>query len=276
MPTPEEIKQTVAGVFDRASETYDQTGADYFATFGRILAEAADLQPGERVLDVGSGRGAVLLPAAAAVAPDGRVDGFDLAPGMVSRLSDDLVRLRVRNATVVVGDAENPPVQGPYDVVVSGLVLFFLPDPAGAVRTYHSLLRPGGRLAFSSFSRDDDRWKAVYGAVVPFVPPGGPPLRRPGGDTGPFSSDAACTEMVAAAGFSGIDHAHVAHVSTFAKRDDWWAWSWSHGMRALWERVPSAEVENAKVAAYEAIDRIRDPDGAITVRMTIRVTTAHT
>ena len=184
MPTPDEIKQKVAGVFDRASETYDQTGADYFATFGRILAEAADLQPGERVLDVGSGRGAVLLPAAAAVASVGRVDGVDLAPGMVSRLSDDLVRLgperdrggRRRGEPARAGSVRRGGLR-------PGAVL--PARPGGAVRTYHSLLRPGGRLAFSSFSRDDERWKAVYGAVVPFLPPGGPPLRRPGSAVAP-------------------------------------------------------------------------------------------
>lgn len=275
MPTPEEMKQAVIGVFDRASATYDQTGVDYFTRFGAILTAAAALQPGERVLDIGSGRGAVLLPAAAAVAPDGRVDGVDLAPGMVERLSADLVRLGITNASVVVGDAEHPPVEGPYDVVVSGLVLFFLPDPAGALGVYRSLLRPGGRLAFSSFSGDDDRWKAVYAAVTPLIPPDAPPLQRPVALSGPFSSDDACTEMVEGAGFSDVRQAHHEHVTKFVNKDDWWRWSWSHGMLAFWERVPVAAVEDARSAAYQAIDGILDPDGTITIRQSIRVTTAH-
>ena len=141
MPTDEQAKQYVAGIFDRASETYDQTGVDYFGSLGRLVASAAELRPGERVLDVGSGRGAVLLPAAQAVGPSGSVDGVDLAPGMVTRLSADLDRLGRDNATVVLGDAQDPPVQGPYDVVVSGMVLFFLPDPTVAVRRYRELLR---------------------------------------------------------------------------------------------------------------------------------------
>ena len=70
--------------------------------------------------------------------------------------------------------------------------------------------------------------------------------------------------MLAAAGFPDIGHVHHAHVTTFTTKDDWWAWSWSHGMRAIWERVPAAAVEDARSAAYEAIDGIRDPDGAIT------------
>src|SRR3954453_10543312 len=113
MPTDDQIKQKIAGIFDRASETYEQTGVDYFGPLGRLLVGAARLSSGERVLDVGSGRGAVLLPAAEAVGPGGFVDGVDLAPGMVERLSADLYRFGVTNAAVTLGAAQAPPVEGP-------------------------------------------------------------------------------------------------------------------------------------------------------------------
>ena len=275
MPTDEQAKQYVAGIFDRASETYDQTGVDYFGALGRLVASAAQLRPGERVLDVGSGRGAVLLPAAEAVGSLGSVDGVDLAPGMVTRLSADLDRLGCDNATVVLGDAQDPPVQGPYDVVVSGMVLFFLPDPTVAVRRYRELLRPGGRLAYSTLAMDDARWNAVYASVAPFLPEG-MPQRRSTQSTGPFSSDDAGTTMLEDAGFHDVRHVHHGNVTTFVSKDEWWAWSWSHGMRVIWERVPPESVEQVRSVVYEAIDGIRDPDGGISIRQTIRVTTAHT
>ena len=276
MPTPEQVKQNVAGVFDRAAATYDQTGPDYFTTFGRIVVAAAALQPGERVLDIGSGRGAVLLPAAAAVGPDGRVDGVDLAPGMVSLLSADIARLGVSNASVVLGDAETPPVTGTYDVVVSGLVLFFLPDPAAALRGYRRLLRADGRLAFSSFSRDDDRWGPVYRLIGAFVPPDESPLPRPADADGPFASDLNVTELVTAAGFVDVGNSHHPHVTSLASKEDWWTWAWSHGMRGRLERIPPEQLDDTKDAIYQAIDDIAEPDGSVTVRMSIRVTTART
>src|SRR4051794_20641185 len=134
MPTDDQIKQKIAGIFDRASETYEQTGVDYFGPLGRLLVGAARLSSGERGLGVGSGRGAGLLPAAGAVGQGGFDDGVAPAPGVVDRLSADLYRSGATNAAVPRGDAKAPPVEGPYDAVVSGLVLFFLPDPLAAVR----------------------------------------------------------------------------------------------------------------------------------------------
>src|SRR5579871_2774492 len=73
----------MAGVFNRAAATYGQVGPGYFAYFGRRLIEQVGLAPGMRGLDVGTGRGAVLFPAAQAVGPSGSVLGIDLSEEMV-------------------------------------------------------------------------------------------------------------------------------------------------------------------------------------------------
>jgi 2-polyprenyl-3-methyl-5-hydroxy-6-metoxy-1,4-benzoquinol methylase len=63
-PTPAELNRIVVGVFDRAAASYESVGIEYFSVFGRWLVDAATLRDGERVLDVGAGRGAVTIPAA--------------------------------------------------------------------------------------------------------------------------------------------------------------------------------------------------------------------
>jgi ubiquinone/menaquinone biosynthesis C-methylase UbiE len=72
-------KAETAGVFSRVAPTYD-TVIPFFQTFGRHLVAAASLRPGERVLDLACGRGAVLFPAALAVGEQGSVLGIDIAP----------------------------------------------------------------------------------------------------------------------------------------------------------------------------------------------------
>ena len=57
-------KEAVVGVFSRAAPTYNSVGPRHFTYFARRLVEYADVRPGDRVLDVATGTGEVLLAAA--------------------------------------------------------------------------------------------------------------------------------------------------------------------------------------------------------------------
>jgi SAM-dependent methyltransferase len=81
-------------VFDEAAADYDQLGVEFFTPMGAAPAAAAGIAPGDHVLDVGCGRGAVLFPAAEAAGRSGRVTGIDRAPAMVALTSADADRLR--------------------------------------------------------------------------------------------------------------------------------------------------------------------------------------
>ena len=99
--------------------------------------------------------------------------GIDAAPDMVSLTAAEAVELGLDRVEVRLGDADYPPgVDGEYNVVLAGLVLFFLPDLAGALARYARLLKPGGLIAFSWFSEDDARWEPVMEAIDAFAPAG--------------------------------------------------------------------------------------------------------
>ncbi len=68
--------------FNTVAAEYD-AGPGCFAHFGRRLVTAGEIQPGQRVLDVASGRGAVLFPCVERVGQTGEVVGVDLADEMV-------------------------------------------------------------------------------------------------------------------------------------------------------------------------------------------------
>src|SRR5687768_2643315 len=118
----------IAGVFDRAADSYDAVGVPWFGPIAAGLAEELDVRPGERVLDIGCGRGAALVPLARSTGATGSALGIDLAPRMVERTAEDVADLPW--VEVRVGDASAPDLPtSSYDVVSSCLVLFFLPDP---------------------------------------------------------------------------------------------------------------------------------------------------
>lgn len=74
-----------AALFDAVAGTYDSVGVDFFQPIAQGLLAAMPPRPGERWLDIGCGRGAVLLPAAEGVGPQGRSVGLDISPAMVEQ-----------------------------------------------------------------------------------------------------------------------------------------------------------------------------------------------
>ena len=78
------------GVFVRGARDYDRVGTPIFGRLGRRLVELAGVHAGDRVLDVATGRGAVLFAAAERAGERGRVVGVDLAEEMVALTSADI------------------------------------------------------------------------------------------------------------------------------------------------------------------------------------------
>ncbi len=76
----EAMKKEVVGMYDRAAPLYGQVGTKQFTYFGSLLIERLALPAGAQVLDLASGRGAILLAAAEKVGAACRVVGIDLAP----------------------------------------------------------------------------------------------------------------------------------------------------------------------------------------------------
>lgn len=229
--------------FDRASADYDNVGVDFFAPIGEALLTAVGPAPGEHLLDVGCGRGAVLFPAADAVGESGLVVGIDLAPGMVSRTR--AAAAHRPQITVSVGDAGAPDFPaGSFDVVTASLVLFFLPDVAGALSAYRRLLRPGGRLAISSFAAHDPVYRQAL-TILERYAPGAPPQFQP---PPVFNSAESLREAVMAAGFAGTRVTEVAVESRFRDVDQLLAWVGSHLGRQILEHVPPDRLDDARAA----------------------------
>ena len=140
-----------AAMFDGIAPSYDQSGVPFFGPIAEGLVQRLQPASGERVLDLGSGRGAATIPLAEAVGPDGSVTAVDASGRMVELLSATLAERGIANVTVQQGDAAAPP-PGPYDVVSASLLLFFLPDPVAGLAAWGRELAAGGRVGVSTFA----------------------------------------------------------------------------------------------------------------------------
>jgi arsenite methyltransferase len=105
------------------------------------------LQPGEDVLDLGSGAGTDSLVAAQMVGAEGSVTGVDMTPEMIAKARAGAESLGAGNVAFIESEAERLPLPDErFDVVVSNGVIDLIPDKDAVFMELFRVLRPGGRL----------------------------------------------------------------------------------------------------------------------------------
>jgi len=145
-------KRAVAEFFD-ARDNYSRS--ERHAHMAERLVRLAAPQPGERMLDIATGTGFVAIPAARLVGEQGYVLGVDISAGMLEQGARDVMAAGLYNIQLMQADAEalDYPA-GSFDLITCCNALPYLRDIPATLRTWHTLLRPGGRLAFNCWSED--------------------------------------------------------------------------------------------------------------------------
>ena len=116
------------------------------------LFRAAGIEPGQRVLDIGSGVGDVAMLAAKLVGHSGEVVGIERDPRSIARARSRGAEAGYSNLSFAQSGVSQVASDKPFDAAVGRFILQFLPDPVGVLRCLSRLVRPGGVLAFQEVS----------------------------------------------------------------------------------------------------------------------------
>jgi ubiquinone/menaquinone biosynthesis C-methylase UbiE len=135
------------------ASAYEQFTGRWSRLFVPLVLEAADIQPGDQVLDMCTGTGEAAIAIAPAIGPSGCLIGVDIAPPML-----ESARGRLNEPTFLPVAADGQALPFPdrcFDAVVCQLGLQFFPNPGLGLKEFRRVLRDGGRAGICVISSPD-------------------------------------------------------------------------------------------------------------------------
>ena len=230
------------------------------------LVELAGVEPGNQVLDIAAGYGEPSLTAARAAGPDGRVVATDISAEMLAFGRERAAAAGLENIEFVEADAsslEYP--EGSFDAALSRWGIIFEPDGEAAAASVRSFLKPGARMAISSWGPPDrvpflaiPMRTAMQRLEVPPPPPGTPgPLSRP--------TPEALGGLLETAGFSDVqtEEADVTFEWQSAEEFTTFMKEIAPPLTAMIDPHPQEVQDETWAAITEAIREVAADDGAV-------------
>jgi SAM-dependent methyltransferase len=189
----------------------------------------------------------VALAAAQAVGDQGRVMAIDLAEAMLDRFQEKIVKFGIRNIDLHVMDAGSPEFRRDYfDYVVCSYGIFFLSDMSAALREWVRVLKPGGRVVFTTFGKSAFQPMMElfikrlqrYGVLSPDDASTAPGMR--------LADPERCRDLLSNAGLRQIEVTTEQLGYHLKDESQWWDVLWNSSTRGRIEQIPPAQREPFK------------------------------
>ena len=234
-------KKWVSEIFDRTASEYGKKSSSFFGYFGKRLVEHVNVLPGQHVLDIATGRGAVLFPLADAVGPLGKVVGIDISQQMIAETSREVLERGVNWAELLCMDAEhlNFP-DSCFDYVFCGFGLFFLPSILRALAEFRKeslnhkvswLFQHGGKdSALDLLINEEIKKISETNSLI----------------ATPLWSDRELIKILKEASFDDIQIFEETKTFSHETVEAWWNSLWSHAIRAKLEQLSPDQLNNLR------------------------------
>jgi ubiquinone/menaquinone biosynthesis C-methylase UbiE len=247
-----DYKAQIAEVFDYTAPMYGGFGTHYFDVFADRLLSHVKGFPGANVLDVATGRGAILKRVLSAIGREGKAIGIDISPKMIEETKREI---REPNVSLYCMDAEQLSFgDHSFDIVYCGFALFFFPEPKKALCEFKRVLKPGGKFAASTWGKVGTTRRVLQEKLVSM------------GFNPTVASHSICSAeelsaLFTEAGFSTIQivQDHLEHL--YANFDHWWDCLWKHAMRRVMAQLNEEQLISLKAQLNQELESANRPNG---------------
>jgi len=254
----DKAKHEVVAVFEQVAERYDNPSMRFFPFCADRLITHLHPRPGDKVLDVATGTGAVAIAAAQAIGPQGRVQAIDLSENMLQIAAANLRRAGLSNVDFHRMDAEAVEFKSRYfDCVTCSFGIFFLPDMQAGLTGWRQVLKPGGRVMFTSFTANAfqplaDMFRQLmqkFGIVIPQE------------NWMRLTTEEECLTLLEAAGFTNTECVVEQLGYHLNGPEDWWEIIYSSGFRGYLEKLDAEQQGRFRIEHLAEIQSLMTDKG---------------
>jgi ubiquinone/menaquinone biosynthesis C-methylase UbiE len=244
---PDDAQRRAAFTYNAAADFYDASPLSFWDYFGRRTIELLSLPIGSRVLDVCCGTGASALPAAETVGPTGKVVGVDLARELLELARAKAVQQRLANIQFELGDMLSLRFPAEiFDAAICVFGIFFVPDMVMAVNELWRRVRPGGRLAVTTWGPNffepgnNAFWRSIMDVR--------PDLYKAFNPWDRIDNPGNLKKIFDKAGVASANIVSENRLHRIESGDDWWTVVLGSGYRGTVEQLTQAERQEVKEA----------------------------
>ena len=251
-------KQAITSVFDLIATKYDNPSLRFFPLCADKIIEHIKIMPNQKVLDIATGTGMVAMAAAHCLDNNCRIQAIDLSKNMIKQAQSNFKHAGLDNVDFHVMDAENLSFKNNYfDIITCSYGLFFMPDMSTALKSWFRVLKPGGKIIFTSFapSAFQPLSDIFINNLTEFdVSPPTPRWLQ-------LAEEELCKQILIDNGFENpqVKKSQLGyHLNAF---DNWWEVIQSAGYRGLYEQLAQEHRSEFKEKHKLEIEKLITEDG---------------
>lgn len=246
----EEAIKKAETAFNSAADYFDAPALSFWNRFGQRTIDLIELQSGERVLDVCCGSGASAIPAAVQVGATGSVLGVDIAEALLELARKKSQQQGLKNIEFRCCDFSNLGLPSErFDAIVCVFGIFFLPDMEAAVAELWRMLRPGGKLAITSWGAQV--FEPANRTFWSTIESERPDLYKQFTPWDRIGDPAALRALLASSGATQVEVFAETDSHNLTTPEDWWTMVMGGGLRGTIDQLDSAAKEHVRSVNLE-------------------------